>query len=204
MIEYIELIIAYFALLIFFCGRIMGKRLDIEYRDPDGKPLMFILPAKWKWIFSFRYSTGNNVVKAGVIAHIVGYAFSGTEVLLLAYSFVAEKDILTLIVACVLLVLFFVVDVFVVMLPFSLQYNRNIQEARDCDWITQMQEALTIYPKRRCKIIQIIDPQICMIRISITRSRFLARTTNAVTVGDRLYAVHSNEQGRPFWTVKTH
>ena len=200
-----EIIILYLAFVIFFCGRIIGKRIDQEYREPEGRPPMVTIPARWKHIFSFRYSWGNEVVRAGVIAQILGYTFSGLEILLLAGALFERKGAMSLYIACGLLIIFFAVVVFAVMLPFSFCYNKNIQNTLDCDWITQMQEALTIYPKRKCRIVQVVDSKTCIIRLgNWGRRDFLARTTGMVVVGQKVYAVHSNEQGSPFWTVITH
>ena len=80
-----------------------------------------------------------------------------------------------------------------------------MQRAYDCDWITQLQENLTIYPKRQCKIVSTNNASTCIITLGRWGKRkFVARTTIPVYPGIVLFAVHSSENGPPFWTITEH
>ena len=199
------LVCIYLALLIFFAGRIIGKRLDKEYREPEGCHSMVTIPPQWKWLFSFHRSSGDTVVRAGVIMQIVGYVFTCLELLCFIGTILEHGRNALYSLAWGVLVLFFAVIVFAVLLPFSFCYNRNIQKALDCDWITQLQEAFTILPKRRCRIIQVIDEKTCIIKLrGMGRRTYYARATFPVKSGEKMYALHSNEKGHPFWTLREH
>lgn len=75
----------------------------------------------------------------------------------------------------------------------------------DCDWITQLQEILTIYPKRRCVVVSQINSSTYEIILGrFGRRIHIAKSTIPVVVGAKMFAVHSNEHGSPFWTIKDH
>lgn len=196
--------IIWWSILCFYVGRYVGKTVDIQYREAEGKPKFYTIPENRKWIFHFRYFAGHDVVKEGVIIQLVGYVFSFLElVTLLLASFADELLFLSLIGDW--LVIIFGLVIAVVLLPMAIRYQKNINHTYDCDWITTLQENLTIYPKRRCRIIsQTGDYTYIIVLGRWGKKNRLAKSSVPVVVGSIMYAVHSNEQGSPFWTIKNH
>lgn len=196
--------IIWWGILSFYVGRSVGKTVDIQYREAEGKPKFLTIPENRKWIFPFRYFAGSDVVKEGVIIQLVGYVFSFLELVMLLLAFFADEVPLFSLIADLLVIMFGLI-IAVVLLPMAIRYQKNINHAYDCDWITTLQENLTIYPKRRCRIIS--QTGTCTYVIALGRwgkkSR-LAKSSVPVVVGSIMYAVHSNEQGSPFWTIKNH
>ena len=196
--------IIWWIILCIYAGRHVGKTVDIQYREAEGKPRFYTIPENRKCIFHFRYFTGKSVVKEGVIIQLVGYVFSFLEfvTLFLAYF---SNELLFFSLIGEWLVIIFVLIIVVVLLPMALRYQKNINHAYDCDWITVLQENLTIYPKRRCRIISQTGDNVYVIVLSRWgRKKRLAKSFVPVVVGSIMYAVHSNEQGSPFWTIKNH
>ena len=86
-----------------------------------------------------------------------------------------------------------------------IKYERNLQLSYDCDWITQLQEILTIYPKRRCVVVSQVNSSTYEIILGrLGRRIHIAKSTIPVVIGAKMFAVHSNEHGSPFWTIKDH
>ena len=76
------------AVVCFSVGRSLGKTIDIQYREQEGKPTLVTIQDRWKKFFHFRYFCGNEVVVEGIITQILGYLFAVVElvVLILAAS----------------------------------------------------------------------------------------------------------------------
>lgn len=192
------------AVLCLCIGRSAGKIIDIQYREPEGKPSFIGIPDRFKPFFSFQYSTGNKVLKEGVALQIIGYVFFLLELFLFAVAAVvpaasgfAEHSEWGVIFLS--LILLFVIA------SMGIRYNHNIQTAYDCDWITTFQRALTLLPKRRCKVVRQIDTSTYVITMGrFGRKEHYAKCEFSVTVGAYLYAQHSMESVYPFWELRTH
>lgn len=197
--------IIWWSIVCFLTGRGVGKTVDIQYREIEGKPKFIKIAERRKWIFHFRYFAGTEVVREGLIAQIVGYTFSTLELAVFFLAVIIDAVQLIVVIADWLVVLFATVLSVGVLLPMQLRYQHHMKVAYDCDWITHLQENLTIYPKRRCRIISKIGPSTYEIVLGRWgKKKRLAKTSVPVVVGTTMYAVHSNEQGSPFWTIKNH
>jgi len=193
------------AVVCFLVGRSVGKTIDIQYREQEGKPALVTIPDRWKKLFHFRFFSGNEVVREGITTQILGYLFATVELILLIFAAILKRIMSFVWVADWLLILFALIVTLAVLLPMHIRYEHNLRLAYDCDWITQMQEILTIYPKRRCVVVSQINTFTYEIILGgLGRRRHIAKSTIPVVVGARMFAVHSNEHGSPFWTIKDH
>jgi len=193
------------AVVCFFLGRSVGKTIDIQYREKEGKPTFVTIQDRWKKLFHFRYFCGNEVVKEGVITQILGYLFAVVELVVLIFAAILKQIMRFVWVADWLVILFALIVTLPVLLPMHTRYAHNLRLAYDCDWITQLQEILTIYPKRRCVVISQINASTYEITLGrLGRRNHIAKSTIPVAVGARMFAVHSNEHGSPFWIIKDH
>lgn len=197
--------IIWWSFVCFLTGRSVGKTVDIQYREPEGKPKLIKIDERRKWMFHFRYFVGTEVVREGLLAQIIGYIFSLLELLVFFLSVIVDEVQVFAVIADWLVVLFAVILSVGILLPMQLSYQNHMKVAYDCDWITHFQESLTIYPKRRCRIISQIGPSTYEIILGRWgKKKRLAKASVPVVVGSTMYAVHSNEQGYPFWTLKNH
>lgn len=197
--------ILFFGAACWYTGRSVGNIVDIQYREPEGQPKFVRIPEQNKWMFYFRYSTGIKVVKEGLISHILGYFFFALELCVFVLASISGEKNTYARAAYWMFFLFVGVLGIGVLLPMGIRYERNMQTAFDCDWITHLQEALTVLPKRRCTVISEVNAATYEIRLGRWgRKKRLARTSVPVTVGSKMYAVHSNEHGSPFWTIRDH
>ena len=203
-IDFLHWQMLWWAIVCICTGLNVGKMIDIQYHEPEGKPMLISIPEHLKIFFHFRYLGGNEVVIEGVITQIIGYIgallelilFALVEIFNLGITFVRISDLIIILYPFILVLL---------LLPMHIRYNRNLQQAYDCDWITQLQEILTLYPKRRCKIVSITDASTCVITLGQWgRRSYIAKTAIPISVGSRLFAVHSSEHGAPFWTILEH
>lgn len=196
--------IVWWGIVCFFTGRSVGNTVDIQYREKEGKPQFIKIAQQNKSLFRFKYIGGTEVVREGLITQILGYIFSIIETILLILAIIVRDFQRLALIADWLVILFAAIVTFVVLLPMHFKYQHYIRVAYDCDWITQFQEAFTLYPKRRCRIISEIDSSTYEIMLSRWGKKRLAKADIPVTVGAVMFAVHSNEQGFPFWTIKNH
>lgn len=189
-------------ILCFWAGMSTGKTIDMQYRDPEGKPVFVSVPQMIRPYF--RFSNYDRVVQQGLIVQIISYIYSLLELLsfFLVYA-TNSKAYLT--AGNWLMCSFGIILAFPVLLPFSIKYERNIQKAYDSDWITYLQRSLTLLPKRKCRVTAQIDFDKYEITLGFWGiKRHCAKANFPVEIGDRLYAVHSVESGSPFWTIKDH
>ncbi len=193
------------AVVCFFVGRSVGKTIDIQYREQEGKPALVTIPDRWKKLFHFRYFFGNEVVREGIVTQILGYLFAVAELVVLVLAAILKRIMSFVWVADWLLIFWGLIVTLAVLLPMDIRYEHNLRLAYDCDWITQLQEMLTIYPKRRCVVVSQINTSTYEIILGRWGKRkHIAKSTNPIVVGARMFAVHSNEHGAPFWTIKDH
>lgn len=196
--------ILWWAVVCCWSGYRVGKTVDIQYREKEGKPTIVSVPEKLRPFFRFRYYFGNEVVREGIITQILGYAFGSIEIALFIFSATLKLGVNSEKVSDWIVILY-AFALILVLLPMHIRYQRNLQRAYDCDWITQLQEILTIYPKRRCKVVSQHTPSTCTITLGRWGKRkFVAKTTIPVYPGAVLFAVHSSENGAPFWTITEH
>lgn len=144
-------------------------------------------------------------MKEGVVTQILGCLFAVAELAVLILAAISNQIMALVHVADLLVVAFALIETLGVLLPMQIKYSRNMQLAYDCDWITQLQEILTIYPKRRCTVVSQMNASTYKITLGRwgTRSH-IAKSAIPVAIGTRMYAVHSNENGSPFWVMKDH
>lgn len=194
----------YWLIFCFFSGRSVGRTIDIQYRDPKGKPRFITIPSHRKWIFSFKYSLGNEVVKEGVQLQILAYVFC---VLQLALIILTHFSVLVQFAAefSDLLGIGYVLGSACILVPVGVRHDRNVCIAYDCDWISFLQHALTVLPKRRCTIVEQLNPSTYMIVLGrFSKRRYTAKSSVPRSVGDRLFALHTWEEKAPFWTLRDH
>lgn len=195
----------WWSVVCFFIGRSVGKTIDIQYREAEGQPKLVKIPAHMKWLFYFRYLSGTEVVQEGLIAQVGGYIFSVLELIVFFLARVWGADELFVEIADWLIIVYAVILCIGILLPMSIRYEHNLQVAYDRDWVTRLQEVLTLYPKRRCKITAQVGPATYEIVLGRWgKKKRIAKASVPVDVGTHMYAVHSNEQGFPFWTIKNH
>ena len=193
----------WWAAMCILIGRSVGKTIDTQYREPAGNPSFVTIPDRWKWLFHFRYTFGNEVVREGFLTHILGYCFAAIELLFLLCATVFKQSSLAQVSNWTFIL--FGSAVVLALIPMYIRYQRNLQQAYDCDWITQIQGALTIFPRRRCRILSQINSTTCWITLGrFGRRKYMAKMKDPVTVGKKMYAIHSTEGDAPFWTVKEH
>ena len=195
----------YWMILCFFVGRTVGKTIDIQYREPEGNPKFITIPNQYRHFFAFKYENGDDVLWAGVLSHYTGYLFTLLEMLLMLVSFFVSDMSDMLLWGDWLVLVFGVILTFGVLLPMAIRYEQNMQAVYDSDWITFLQRGFSLLPKRRCKIVNVIDLSTYEITLGwFGQKRHLAKSNFPVTVGMRLFAVHSNESGFPFWSLRSH
>lgn len=193
------------AVVCFSVGRNVGKTIDIQYREQEGKPTLVTIQDRWKKFFHFRYFCENEVVMEGIITQILGYLFAVVELVVLILAASLNQIMSFVWVADWIVILFSMIVTLAVLLPMHIKYERNLQLSYDCDWITQLQEILTIYPKRRCVVVSQVNSSTYEIILGrLGRRIHIAKSTIPVVVGAKMFAVHSNEHGSPFWTIKDH
>lgn len=191
------------AMICFFSCRNAGKRMNNQYRDSEGKPRFVIIPNRYKLFFCFDYSKGNSVLKAGVVIHLVGYLFTLLELLLLFLCTLLNQHHVMLHYSHWIACGYALLVAFGVMVPAGFRYETNIQKFYDHDWITHFQRVMTLYPIRQCKIIKQIDSSTYEITLGkFRRKKHIARTLFPVVIGERMLAVHTYEQGPPYWHLK--
>lgn len=196
--------ILWWAVVCCWSGYSVGRTVDVQYHEREGKPTFVSIPEHLRIFFHFRYFLGNEVVREGVITQILGYTFGLVEIVLFVFSTILKLNVNSLQIADWIVILY-VFILTLVLLPMHIRYERNMQRAYDCDWITQLQENLTIYPKRQCKIVSTNNTSTCIITLGRWGKRkFVARATIPVYPGTVLFAVHSSENGPPFWTITEH
>lgn len=192
-------------LLCILGGLNVGASVDQQYREPEGKPHFIEVPHKLKWLFRFRHFAGAEVVKVAFYIEVVGYVYALAYLCMAALAWLWDglNDRLRLI--CYLLLAMYVFSVVSLLLPMAWRYERNKQKEFQYDWITYLQEALSLYPKRRCRIIAQIDDSTYRIRLAgLFRTEFVAKSQKKVAVNKKMYAVHQYELGFPFWIIKDH
>lgn len=192
------------SIFLLYMGRSVGKIIDKQYREPEGKPKLVRIKENLKWLFHFEYFFGPEVVKEGLITEILGYLFSALVLCLFIIPVSLDVGQILAPVSDWLVVLYAFLEIIIVT-PMGIRYSRNVQRAYDSDWITQFQEAFTLLPKRRCKVVSLVREGVYEITLGhVGRQRHLAKSSSMVSVGSKMYAVHSNEQGSPFWTIRDH
>lgn len=98
--------IIWWSIVCFLTGRGVGKTVDIQYREIEGKPKFIKIAERRKWIFHFRYFAGTEVVREGLIAQIVGYTFSTLELAVFFLAVIIDAVQLIVVIADWLVVLF--------------------------------------------------------------------------------------------------
>lgn len=188
----------------FYSGINVGRSFNIQYSEPEGKLSLITISEKFKFLFFFNGKSNHSILKASVTAYIVCYLFSLTEFIcfIMSLCFRQDKNI------------FFASNIIgysygIWLICFSafvgIKYSFNMHAAFDCDWITDFQRALTVLPKRRCKIVAKLDDATYLISLNGGGKRkYIARSSCSVIVGSKLFAVHSCENGKPFWTIRDH
>lgn len=196
--------ILWWAAVCCWTGYRAGKAVDIQYHEKEGKPTIISVPEKLRPFFRFRYYFGNEVVREGIITQILGYSFGLMEIALFIFSATLKLGANSEKISD-WIVMLYVFTLILTLLPMHIRYQRNLQRAYDCDWITQLQKILTIYPKRRCKVVSSNNTSTCTITLDrCGRREFLAKTTIPVCPGKLVFAVHSSAHGAPFWTITEH
>ena len=199
---FLEILPFYYALLCFFLGRSVGKIIDIQYRESEGKPRLRCLSKKARIFFAF--SDHNMVVAEGIVAHILGYIFTLLELIAVALFTATEMNIF-LALSQWLFYAFVFILVILVMFPMAVRYEHNIQIAYDCDWITNRMRSFSMLPKRRCKVVNQLDDSTYEITLGYCgRKKRKAKTSVPVSTGDFVYAVNYFDDGPPFWTIRLH
>ena len=191
--------------LIIYMARNAGRSVDKQYREPEGKPKFIRIPENRKWMFSFEYFIGPEVVREGLALEVFGYLSSAvTFCLFILACFLPNISPFLALVSDVILYLYTFLGMLIV-LPMSARYSRNLHQYYDSDWITSLQRGLTQLPKRRCKVKTQLEDGVYEITLgTFGRRKHLARSSVPVSVGDRMYAVHSYDHGFPFWTIRDH
>lgn len=190
-----------------FCGyaaRELGWHVDLQYRETEGKPRFVHIPQDIKWMFHFRFFIGTDVVREGLWVQVMGYIFCALELLVfLLAAMLRCADLLVHIADG--LVFFYILLSMGVLIPMGIRYEHNLQLAFDRDFVTYLQNAFTMLPKRRCKVVSQVTPETFEITLGyFKRKRRLAKAAFSDTVGARMYAVHSYEHGSPFWEIRSH
>lgn len=192
------------SILLLYLGRSIGKDIDKQYRMPEGKPRLVQIPENLKWLFHFEYFFGTEVVKEGLMSEVLGYIFSAFLFSLFIISVLLGAGQILAPISEGLVFLYILFEV-IILTPMGIRYSHNIQRVYDSDWITQLQEAFTILPKRRCKVVAQAGEGIYEITLGcFGKKKHLAKSSLAVPLGEKAYAVHSNEHGSPFWTIRDH
>lgn len=186
-------------------GREGGKKVNRQFRDPAGKARFLVVPSKWKWLFSFPGYPMEAVIRESIFLQIQGWIFS---VACLALSLLAGNGLLLDLLSPLADWILLATNVCIcsaIIISLSVRYQKNLQIAYDCDWITQMQEGLSMLPVRRCTVIKKVDESTYIITLGkLGRKEHYARNENEITIGVKLYAVHFNERGFPFWVIRDH
>ncbi len=197
------LISLWYSFMFWYASRSSGRSLDKQHRKTEGKPHFVEIPRRYKWLFSFDYLTGMVVVKEGLTVQVVGYLFSAFEVCCAVFAYLFQKtDIIRQM--SFYRVLAYVLIAGYIMTRMEIRYERNMQNAFDYDWISYFQHAVIALPKRKCVVLSKMDASTYEIRLSISRKKYGARSSVEVTIGAKYYAVHSYEQGYPFWSIRDH
>lgn len=205
-------------------GWIAGKSIDIQYREPEGKPHFVTIPESKKWMFRFRYWADTTVVREALWIELAGYGFAAAEVMVMILTTLfRQSTYMDLIGIGVLFA--FVLVVMVILTPMALRYGHHVRQARDFDWVTQILcmiaeyrmeqqilskkrdftkiRQLADYPaKRRCKVVAQIDSDTYLIVVGFFgRKRRPADAKAPAQVGAKAYAIYTSEKKSPHWTI---
>ena len=190
-------------------GREAGYGMDRDCSDPGGRAKYIPVPAKWKWLFRLQhdtYASGNKILKASVGIYLSGYIAAIIELLIFFFAvfsgceweIAADWAYKICLSTGVLSGIFFAA-------PVGIKYDYNMGLTYDYDWVTFLQVTFLLNPKRRCKVVYIIDETLCEITFGrFGRRRHLAETQIPVKVGDEKYAVHRYGDVRPYWEIRNH
>ena len=183
-------------------GWIAGKSIDIQYREPEGKPHFVTIPESKKWMFRFRYWTDPTVVREALWIELAGYGFAAAEVMVMILTTLfRQSTYMDLIGIGVLFA--FVLVVMVILTPMALRYGHHVRQARDYDWLTQLWSQVSSYPvARRCRVVAQTGPDRYLIVIGFFgRKRRPADAKAPVQVGAKAYAIYTSEKKSPHWTI---
>lgn len=203
-------VIVWSILICFWSGRSIGSRIDKEYRDPGGKAYYVNINSKWRWIYkkiNDTYSESSRILLASMIWHLLGYAFSVIEMLLLISGIIMKNTEFMSTISCQILIVYFLFAGIFVGLPTGIMYSHNMRKTYDYDWITDVKEKICSNSKRTCKIVSISQNDICEIKIGyFGRKHRVAKAEKDIPVwiGKRMYAIHVYDTCNPCWIIKEH
>lgn len=183
-------------------GWIAGKSIDIQYREPEGKPHFVTIPESKKRMFRFRYWADTTVVREALWIELAGYGFAAAEVMVMILCALFRKQLYMDLIG--IFVLFaFVLVVMVILTPMALRYDHHVRLSRDYDWLTQLWSHVSSYPvDRRCRVVAQTGPDRYLIVIGFFgRKRRPADAKAPAQVGAKAYAIYTSEKKSPHWTI---
>lgn len=191
----------FYSICCIWIGRETGYTLDKQNRKPEGKPKFVLIPNKWLWLFRYQkneYAAKYNILRTSIYCHLLGYAFSVFEVLVLLYVVISKnKTALSekIFFAYILLMS-------AICIPESYRYERNLQRAYDYDWITYLQEAFRGVSRRKCTVVEQKGDGIYEIVFGKwNKRRYVAKATKTLNIGDVKYARHIYGEKGPYWLI---
>ena len=180
----------------------VGRSIATQYSDPAGKLSLVKISGKVRSIFLLNKKSSCLVIKASVVTYTVGYLFSATEFICFVVTFCLKQNnkiqLLSNVIGFTYGAWLIILALFV-----GIKYSTNMHKAYDSDWITDIQRAFSVLPKRKCKIISQIDDSTYLVLLSgNVKRKVVAKSTCHLSINSKMLAVHSYEQGRPFWTIR--
>ena len=171
----------------------VGRVIDQQYRDVGGKPEFIEIPKKWRWLFykpKEFYKRSNKLTKMSLIIYLIGYFGFIFQTTIIITSLIAGRFSHMEYISWGILLTNEILSM-IVGFTMGRKYNKNMRKSYDYDFLSYYMEQLCGVCKRKCRIVSIIDEQVCEIEIGrIQKKTFKAFTESKVKIGDVRYAMH--------------